>query len=132
MSSNPVLRAAAGGAFNWLENQTLGRLERELSERVLPNTLDPMRAFEGIKEAATEFEDSSLAIDDLRVHAERILQQRGPLSAEDHGTLDEIRAQFQAYYGSDLDSGTATVQRDIVRGSYYQQHWRVTNYYGAQ
>ena len=132
LSSNPVLRAAAGGAFNWLENQTLGRLERELSERVLPNTLDPMRAFEGIKEAATEFEDSSLAIDDLRVHAERILQQRGPLSAEDHGTLDEIRAQFQAYYGSDLDSGTATVQRDIVRGSYYQQHWRVTNYYGAQ
>ncbi|MEL7492222.1 MAG: hypothetical protein AAGJ73_16050, partial [Pseudomonadota bacterium] len=61
LSSNPVLRAAAGGAFNWLENQTLGRLERELSERVLPNTLDPMRAFEGIKEAATEFEDSSLA-----------------------------------------------------------------------
>ncbi len=132
LSANPLLRQAAGRAFDWVENQTLGRLERDLNERVLTNTLDPARAFQGVEDLAQKFEDSSLAIDELRVHAERILQQRGPLSAEDRATLDEIRGQFDGFYGSDLNSGTASVQREIVRTAYYQQHWRVTNYYGAQ
>ena len=122
-----VVGAAKDAVFDRLDDATRLRMSRL--------STNPEVAFLHVDEAIDAFNDQTSAIDSAIKEAERILQSRRAgteLSEDDRQTLADVRTTFQAYNGTDFHSGTAEVNRDALRSTYYGQHWRVTNYVAAQ